>query len=66
MPPFTPLFRPDQFFAEQDFHAGRITAVGLLLVFSHPIGVWGVSWVLQERIDGTVMVDNPNRPSESF
>ncbi|RZV06110.1 Yip1-like protein [Natrinema hispanicum] len=66
MPPFTLLFRPDRFFAERDFHTRRIIAVTLLFVFSHPIGVWGVSWILQERIDGTVMIDNPNRPSESF
>ena len=66
MPPLTPLIRPDRFFAEQEFHGTRLTAVALLLVFSIPVGIWGAGWVLQERIDGTGTVDNPNRPSESF
>lgn len=66
MPPITPLLRPDRFFAEQDFHGLRILTVALLLIVSLPIGVWSLGWVLQERMDGTVMVDNPNRPPESF
>lgn len=66
MPPRTPLVRPDRFFAGRDFHGLRILAVALLLVVSLPVGVWSVGWVLRERIDGTVMVDNPNRPSEHF
>lgn len=66
MPPVTPLFRPCRFFVSRDFHAMRIITVTFIIVFSLPIGIWGVGWVLQERIDGTVMIDNPNRPSQSF
>lgn len=66
MPPSTPLFRPGQFFAERDIAAERILTVVCLLVFSLPLGIWGVGQVLKARIDGTVMVENPNRPSESF
>lgn len=65
-PPRTPLLRPDRFFADQEFHGIRITVVALLVIFSLPIGMMGVGWVLQERIDGTVMVDNPDRPSTQF
>jgi hypothetical protein len=35
--------------------------VGLLL-FTGPAAVYGVGWILADRIDGTVMVDNPDRP----
>ncbi|MFC6873497.1 YIP1 family protein [Halobellus marinus] len=66
MPPSTPLLRPDRFFAERDTAAGRILLVFCLLVFSLPLGIWGVGQVLKLRIDGTVLVENPNRPSERF
>ena len=66
MPPRTPLVRPDRFFAERAIYGGRVLALVILHVFSLPLAVWGVGQVLQARIDGTVLVQNPNRPSEQF
>jgi hypothetical protein len=66
MPPSTPLLRPDRFFAQRDTAAGRILLVLCVIVFSLPVGIWGVGQVLKLRIDGTVLVENPNRPSERF
>lgn len=66
MPPHTPLLRPDRFFAERDLHANRLLVVGVVLVLSLPIAIWGVGWVLTDHVDGTVMVDNPERPPDTF
>jgi len=66
VPPRTPLLRPDRFFAERDFHATRLLIVGTILVFSLPAAVGGVGWVLTDHVDGTVMVDNPERPPDTF
>lgn len=66
MPPRTPLLRPDRFFAERDLHANRLLVVGIVLVLSLPVAVWGVGWVITDHVDGTVMVDNPERPPDTF
>ena len=66
MPPLTPLLRPGRFFAERELNALRLLAVLTVLLLALPLGVSTAGWVLTERVDGTVMVDNPNRPSESF
>ena len=66
MPPRTPLLRPDRFFAERELNGLRLLVVAVVLVFSVPVAVSGVGWIVTERVDGTVMVDNPNRPPEAF
>ena len=66
MRPRTPLLRPDRFFAERDPHALRLLVVGCVLLLSLPVAVSTVGWIVTERVDGTVTVDNPGRPSEAF
>lgn len=66
MAPRTPLLRPDRFFAERDVHGTRLAVVATALVLSALGTLWGVIWILTERFDGTVTVDNPERPSETF
>lgn len=66
MPPRTPLLRPGRFFAERELHATRLAVVLTLLVLSLPAAMWGVGWVLTDRVDGTVTVENPDRPPEPF
>lgn len=66
MAPLSPLLRPDRFFAERELNGLRLLVVATVLVFSVPVAVSGVGWIITERVDGTVMVDNPNRPSEAF
>lgn len=62
----TPLVRPDRFFAERSLHPTRLFVVVTVLVLSGPATVWGVGWVLTDHLDGTVMVDNPERPPDSY
>lgn len=66
MPPYTPLLRPDRFFAERDISRVRMLVIALLAVATFPLAMWGVEWILRAHIDGTVMVDNPDRPSEPY
>jgi len=66
MPPATPLLRPGTFFTDRDPNGGHALVLTLLHLISVPLAVWGVGQVLKARVDGTVMVDNPNRPSEQF
>lgn len=66
MAPLTPLVRPDLFFAERDLDGFRILVVvggvGISLLV-----LWYVSgWIMTDRIDGTVEVDNPDRPPDAF
>ena len=42
----------------------RVMAVVGLLVAAGPAVVYGVGWVLAANLDGTVMVDNPERPPD--
>ena len=66
VPPQTPLLRPDRYFAERDLHGGRVLlAVGIVL-FSALGLAYGVGHVLTSNVDGTVLVDNPERPPEVF
>lgn len=44
----------------------RVMAVTVILVFAGPVTVYGVGWLLATHIDGTVMVDNPDRAPEMF
>lgn len=64
MPPRTPLLRPDRFFAERDIHFPRLLVALTVLFAAGPFVVYGGGWVIVDRIDGTVMVDNPNRPPD--
>lgn len=66
MKPRTPLLRPDRFFAERDLNALRLLVVVVVLTFSVPAAVSGLGWILTERVDGTVTVENPNRPSDAY
>jgi hypothetical protein len=66
VPPETPLLRPDRYFTERDLDAGRVLlAVGIVL-FSALGLAYGVGHVLTTNVDGTVLVDNPERPPEAF
>lgn len=64
MPPFTPLLRPRRYFASRPTHLPKVLAVVGLLLFTGPLTVYGVGWVLTGAVDGTVTVDNPNRPPD--
>jgi hypothetical protein len=66
MAPRTPLLHPGRFFAERSPHFGRIILVFALVVFAGLATVYGVGYLLVAHVDGTVMVDNPERPPEMF
>jgi hypothetical protein len=66
MAPRTPLLHPERFFAERSHHVGRIVLVFALVVFAGFATVYGVGSLLVTHVDGTVMVDNPERPPEMF
>lgn len=64
MPPLTPLLRPDRFFAERDHDGRRVLAV-VAAVTLVALGVfYGIGWIVTINVDGTVMVDNPDRPPD--
>jgi hypothetical protein len=62
--PRTPLLRPDRYFADREPTIPRIAVIFFVLLLAGPIVVYGVGWVLTENVDGTVVVDNPNRPPD--
>lgn len=62
--PRTPLFRPDRYFATHEINFFRVMVLVGLLVIAGPVTVYGVGWILVNHIDGTVMVDNPDRPPD--
>ncbi len=66
MAPRTPLLRPDSYFAERVPNGVR----GLVVAGVATLGGLGLvaalGAVLAAKIDGTVTVDNPNRPPETF
>ncbi|SFS01506.1 Yip1 domain-containing protein [Halomicrobium zhouii] len=66
MRPRTPLLRPDRYFAQRvpDPVRGLILAVVVTLGFL--VTIWLLGAVFMDRIDGTVAVDNPDRPPEAF
>lgn len=66
MPPRTPLLRPDRFFAERDFHGLRLLALTVVLTASGPAAVYGLGLIVTDRVDGSVMVDNPDRPPDFY
>lgn len=66
MAPRTPLLHPSRFFTERSLHFGRVIIVFALVVFAGLATVYGVGYLLVSHVDGTVMVDNPERPPEMF
>jgi hypothetical protein len=66
MAPRTPLLHPKRFFTERRRHAGRLALVFGLVVLAGVGAVYGVGYLLVTHVDGTVMVDNPERPPEMF
>lgn len=64
MSPHTPLLRPDRYFAEREVNFFRVMAVVGLLIAAGPAVVYGVGWVLATHLDGTVTIDNPERPPD--
>lgn len=66
MPPLTPLVRPGSFFAERDFNGLRVLVVLVAVGISVLIIWYAAGWIVTDRVDGTVRVDNPDRPSDTF
>lgn len=66
MAPYTPLVRPRRYFASREVNFARVMAVVGILFFAGPLTIYGVGWVVTEHVDGTVQVDNPERPPESY
>lgn len=66
MVPRTALLRPDRYFAERDLNGLSLAAlVGGLLAGTVGL-VYAIGYLLVVHINGTVLVDNPNRPPEMF
>lgn len=66
MSPRTPLLRPDRYFKSREPDAARGLVVAALVTIASVALVAGLGVVFTEKIDGTVMIDNPDRPSEAF
>lgn len=66
--PVAALLRPKRFFAESEYGTSvgasliAVTLVAVLLTAS----VAGIGWLFVSSVDGTVAVDNPDRPPEPF
>lgn len=66
MAPRTPLLRPDRYFAQRNVGLLRGLVLTAVLTVAAMGAVWGLGVVFADKIDGTVAVDNPNRPPEPF
>ncbi|WP_161972929.1 Yip1 family protein [Halostella pelagica] len=66
MSPRTPLLRPDRYFDGRQISLARGIAVVLLVTVGLTAGVYSLGFIVTENIDGTVTVDNPDRPPENF
>ena len=66
MAPRTPLLRPNQYFDDREPDIARGIAVAVLVTLTAVALIGGVGVVFTEKIDGTVLVDNPDRPPEGF
>jgi hypothetical protein len=64
MSPLTPLLRPGRYFAERETNFFRVVAVLALLALAGPATVYGLGWVTTAHVDGTVTVENSERPPE--
>ncbi|WP_254823530.1 Yip1 family protein [Haloglomus halophilum] len=65
-PPSTPLRRPDRYFSERTASLGRGVAVAGLTILVLLAGVYALGWMFAANIDGTVTVDNPAYPGDTF
>lgn len=66
MAPRTPLLRPDRYFDDREPDIVRGLAVAVLVTLTTVALIAGIGVVFTEKVDGTVMVDNPDRPPEGF
>lgn len=66
MAPRTPLLRPDRYFADRDPDLARGLVVAALFVVGTLAMIAVLGGIFTAKIDGTVMVDNPDRPPETF
>lgn len=66
MVPRTPLLHPDRYFTARRANFARALGVVAVLTALTVVAVFVLGWILTARIDGTVMVDNPARPSDAF
>lgn len=66
MAPRTPLLHPNRYFSNR--HASLARALGVVAVLTAltVVAVFVLGWIFTARVDGTVMVDNPARPSDAF
>lgn len=64
MAPLTPLLRPDRYFAERESRPAVVLTVVVLVVIGALAVFYGMGWIFADRIDGTVTVDNPERPAD--
>ena len=66
MSPRTPLLRPDRYFDHREPAVARGIVVAVLVTLTAVALIAGIGVVFTEKIDGTVMIDNPDRPPEGF
>ena len=66
MAPRTPLIRPNRYFDDREPDIARGIAVAALVTLTVVALIAGIGFVFIEKIDGTVLVDNPDRPPEGF
>lgn len=62
----TPLFRPDRYFAEREISFVRGLVVAALVIATVIAAVGGIGLIFTEKVDGSVVVDNPDRPPEEI
>jgi len=66
MAPRTPLLRPDRYFANREPDLARGLAVAAIVTLAAIVLIAGLGAVFTAKIDGTVLVDNPERPPDMF
>lgn len=66
MSPRTPLVHPGRYFSDREPDRARGLVAAALFTAATAGLVFGVGAVFADRIDGTVTVDNPDRPPEAF
>jgi len=66
MAPRTPLLRPDRYFDDREPALTRGIVVAVLVTLTAVALIAGIGVVFTDKIDGIVMVDNPDRPPAGF
>lgn len=66
MPPLTPLVRADRYFAERDLNGLRVLAVVGVVTVAVVAVFYGMGWIIASNVEGTVVVDNPERPPDQI